>query len=410
MAACITLAGESLIAQKQSALEVLDISTFVLAYIPDLDPATPVDRAAGLPPAEQIVGTWAYTQKGFVDPNRVIYSLMLGSDIGDFDWNWIGLTTADGTLFAVSTVPVQQKRRNIPPMQTGNNVTRNFLVAFDGAQELTAITVEASTWQHDFTEALSTKQPLHANLSALSGLTGTADRMPYFTGAGALALAVLTSEARTLLSASTQSAQRSALGADDASNLTKGTIPAARVPTLNQSTTGNAGTATKLATARTLTIGGTSKAFDGGSNVTWTLAEIGTLPKGSQYIQFAETDGTFSAAKSPSTLFGGTWSLKFNTESVFFRTEGTLAAAGRSSGVQGDAIRNITGSFGPNATNNAASAQAANGAFGLSTGTNGRAADGGTSRVYSFDASRVVPTASENRVLNRLIRVWERTA
>ena len=305
MAACITLAGESLIAQKQSALEVLDISTFVLAYIPDLDPATPIDRAAGLPPAEQIVGSWAYTQKGFVDPNRVIYSLMLGSDIGDFDWNWIGLTTADGTLFAVSTVPVQQKRRNIPPMQTGNNVTRNFLVAFDGAQELTAITVEASTWQHDFTEALSTKQPLHANLSALSGLTGTADRMPYFTGAGALSLTALTAVARSLLSASTQTAQRSALnlftdasgvvtegsgalpnivslllqsataaaaratlGADDAGNLTKGTIPAARVPILNQSTTGNAATATKLSTD--ITINGVK--VNAGSNATISAA------------------------------------------------------------------------------------------------------------------------------------------
>ncbi|MFO6979591.1 phage tail protein, partial [Pseudomonas aeruginosa] len=37
----------------------------------------------------------------------------------------------------------------------GNNVTRNFLVAFDGAQELTGITIDASTWQHDFTVRLA---------------------------------------------------------------------------------------------------------------------------------------------------------------------------------------------------------------------------------------------------------------
>lgn len=157
MAACITLAGESLKAQKQGAHEALEITHFVLANVPGLDPIRPIDRAAGLPPAEQIVGTWAYTQKGYIDPNRVVYSLMLGSDIGDFDWNWIGLTTAEGVLFAVSSVPVQQKRRNIPPLQAGNNVTRNFLVAFDGAQELTGITVEAATWQHDFTSALAAK-------------------------------------------------------------------------------------------------------------------------------------------------------------------------------------------------------------------------------------------------------------
>ena len=39
--------------------------------------------------------------------------------------------------------------------------------------------------------------------------------------------------------------------------------------------TGNAGTATKLQTARTLTIGNTGKAFDGSGNVSWTLGEIG---------------------------------------------------------------------------------------------------------------------------------------
>jgi hypothetical protein len=37
---------------------------------------------------------------------------------------------------------------------------------------------------------------------------------------------------------------------------------------------GNADTATKLATARTLTIGSTGKSFDGSGNVSWTLAEI----------------------------------------------------------------------------------------------------------------------------------------
>lgn len=313
MAACITLAGESLKAQKQGAHEALEITHFVLALVPDLDPNSPIDRSAGLPPAEQIVGTWAYTQKGFVDPNRVVYSLMLGSDIGDFDWNWIGLVTAEGTLFAVSTVPVQQKRRNIPPLQVGNNVTRNFMVAFDGAQELTGITVEANTWQHDFTEALRTKQPLHANLSALSDLTGAADRLPYFTGAGALSLTALTAAARTLLAAPTQAAQRSAmnlftdasgvvtegsgalsnivslllqsataaaaratLGADDASNLTKGTIPAERVPTLNQNTSGNAATASKLQAARKIN----GVKFDGTQDITITASSTNAIGEG----------------------------------------------------------------------------------------------------------------------------------
>lgn len=155
MGASITLAGESLIAQKQGAGEKLDIARFVLALVPGLDPSAPVDRAAGKPPASQIVYTKVYDRKGYVSPNQVVYSLMVGSDVGDWDFNWIGLEAADGILLAVATVPVQQKRKNIPPLQIGNNVTRNFLVEFNGAQALTGITVDAGTWQHDFTVRLN---------------------------------------------------------------------------------------------------------------------------------------------------------------------------------------------------------------------------------------------------------------
>ena len=43
------------------------------------------------------------------------------------------------------------------------------------------------------------------------------------------------------------------------------------------SITGNASTATKLQTARTLTIGATGKTFDGSANVAWSLGEIGAM-------------------------------------------------------------------------------------------------------------------------------------
>ncbi|AZC59958.1 phage tail protein [Pseudomonas chlororaphis] len=152
----ITLAGESLIAQKQGTQQVLNVARFIFANVPGLDPQSPIDRAAPKPPANQIVHTYTIPSgnSGYVNPNQVVYSSMLGSDIGDFDWNWLGLETAEGVLFAVAYVPLQQKRRNIPPLQLGNNVTRNILVEFTGAQELTGITIDASTWQHDFTARL----------------------------------------------------------------------------------------------------------------------------------------------------------------------------------------------------------------------------------------------------------------
>jgi microcystin-dependent protein len=157
VSASITLAGEGQIALKQSQQKPLIVSRFIFANVPGLDPTAPLDRAAGKPPAAQTVHVYTIPEKnaGFVNPNQVVYSAQLGSDVGDWDFNWVGLEDADGILFAASSVPLQQKRRNIPPQQIGNNVTRNFLVAFDGAMKLTGVKIDASTWQHDFTVRLA---------------------------------------------------------------------------------------------------------------------------------------------------------------------------------------------------------------------------------------------------------------
>src|SRR5699024_5951353 len=75
-------------------------------------------------------------------------------------------------------------------------------------------------------------------------------------------------------------------------------------------------------------------------------------PIGFCYIQYPGTE-------TPSSLFGGTWTLMFNTEGVFFRTEGQ-GASSFGSGVQGDAIRNITGTVN---YSNSANVSGASGVF-----------------------------------------------
>lgn len=156
MGSAITLAGEDLIAQKTVTNEALDVVRFLFALVPGLDPAVAVDRAAPKPPAEQIVHSALIPAEGKrrINDAQLVYSVRLGSDIGDWDFNWLGLETAEGVLLAVSYVPTQQKRRNVLPLQMGNNLTRNFLLRFDGAQALTGLTIDASTWQHDFTVRL----------------------------------------------------------------------------------------------------------------------------------------------------------------------------------------------------------------------------------------------------------------
>ena len=163
MGASITLAGESLIAQKQGNGQILDVTQIIFGYIPGLDTTLPVDRTAGFPVADDVVHTMNITRKGYLSPNQVVYSALLGSDIGDFDFNWMGLSTAEGTLLIAAYVPTQQKRREIPPLQTGNNLTRNIVLEYDGAQGLTGITVPASTWQFDFsTEFAAIRQDIAA--------------------------------------------------------------------------------------------------------------------------------------------------------------------------------------------------------------------------------------------------------
>ncbi len=156
MSTNITIAGENLIARKQGNKLVLDVARFIFANIPGLDTSAEVDRTQAKPAASRIVHTYTIpsANRGYVNPNQVVYSAQLGADIGDWDFNWIGLETADNVLFAVAYVPLQQKRKNILPAQVGNNLTRNFMVAFTGAQSLTGVTIDAKTWQHDFTARL----------------------------------------------------------------------------------------------------------------------------------------------------------------------------------------------------------------------------------------------------------------
>jgi hypothetical protein len=126
-------------------------------------------------------------------------------------------------------------------------------------------------------------------------------------------------------------------------------------------------------------------------------------PVGVVYIQYPQQS-------APNALWPNTnWvDISNNYAGSFFRAEGGRASAFES-GQQGDAIRNITG-------------QAGGLDDGMETGLSGPFYDGG-GHAYDaqsqgsgsgwklrFDASRVVPTAEENRPVNYTIRIWKRTS
>lgn len=62
-------------------------------------------------------------------------------------------------------------------------------------------------------------QATNSNLTALSGLTGAADKLAYFTGSGAMSTTDITSTARTLLGNSTATTMRATLGVSIGSNV-----------------------------------------------------------------------------------------------------------------------------------------------------------------------------------------------
>ncbi len=152
----ITLAFEQYKAEQEATATPVELNEFVLANIPNQDPSLPINRGEDLPAAEFIVHVADTSQEGFVNPNAVVYSLIMDTTIGDFEFNWIGLRNKEsGVIAAISHVPTVSKFKTIAGVQNGNAVTRSIMMSYFGAQALTNINVDASTWQIDFTARLS---------------------------------------------------------------------------------------------------------------------------------------------------------------------------------------------------------------------------------------------------------------
>lgn len=154
MSIVMTAAGEALTARLQSEGKPLIIDTFIFANVPGLDPSETLTPGITVPTGH-VVYEYPIPEeyRAYVNPNQVVYSALLGSDVGDWAFNWQGLYCSEyETLIAAATFPTLEKRKYSGATgAAGNNLTRNFLIEFSGARELTGLTISAEVWQLDFT-------------------------------------------------------------------------------------------------------------------------------------------------------------------------------------------------------------------------------------------------------------------
>lgn len=150
----ITTAFEDYLTQQVASGGAVTLDQFIFANVPDLDPDAPIDRSEQIP-IDYIVYQQAVTLPGVINNNEVVYSVTMGTEVGNFDFNWIGLVNSATSLLGMVThAPVQQKFKNADGQQ-GNTLTRSFLMEYDGAATATTITTPAETWQIDFTARLA---------------------------------------------------------------------------------------------------------------------------------------------------------------------------------------------------------------------------------------------------------------
>ncbi|MFH0274884.1 phage tail-collar fiber domain-containing protein [Vibrio jasicida] len=146
-------------AQQEAAEQPVILDQIVFAYVPGIDPEAPIDPNSTLPPEEQIVYRYDIPSqnKGFINPDAVVYSCLLGTDIGTWTYNSIYLVNSELNLAgSIITTPDQVKVAADPTNGIeGDTLVRNIVTTYANAQELTQITVAAEVWQLDFTLRLA---------------------------------------------------------------------------------------------------------------------------------------------------------------------------------------------------------------------------------------------------------------
>ncbi|HBV3542483.1 TPA: hypothetical protein MEX11_002681 [Klebsiella pneumoniae] len=129
--------------------------TFVFAYIPGQDPDAEISRDEQMPPQASIVYSAPVMQYGMLNTDAVVFSVVMDTTVGDFDYNWIGLLDQTSNTLCMIVHTRTQRKIATSGQAQGNTLTRTLAMEFNGAAGTTQINVTPQTWQIDYAARLS---------------------------------------------------------------------------------------------------------------------------------------------------------------------------------------------------------------------------------------------------------------
>jgi hypothetical protein len=177
----IVKTGEQFFIKQLSKSQPIKLDKVIFANINGINGDTEIDLNGSMPAASQIVHTAPVTQSGLLNDKTVVYSVILGTSVGDFSFNYIGLVNAEtNTLCMVMHTDLTRKIKTAGQCQ-GNTITESIWLEIDNASESTGITVNAQTWQIDYSKRLAgederirlTNYDLYNRLAIHNGFTIT---------------------------------------------------------------------------------------------------------------------------------------------------------------------------------------------------------------------------------------------